>query len=227
MYRVESPRAARRYLRVLQDESSHFYARDGSVLKSVFDLYSFLKNCDKETFQYHVNGSKNDLADWVADVILDEELARHMDNCLLRYPMQYRLLLRINFLIPQSHKKSYGAEKANLILEDMVVPEEFFLTADGQSIRSIWELQDFLGRTDDETFSAHVNEERNDIATWVDDILYDTELAKTLERVMEKREMAKHVKKRIRSLEKRAKNKKKSKPGYPDRVKRSVKKPSQ
>ena len=54
--------------------------------------------------------------------------------------------------------------------------EERFVTADGRSLRSVYELVDALGNMSDETFSYHVSEERNDFSAWISDSLKETEL---------------------------------------------------
>lgn len=208
MYLEVSPKAARRYLRDIRDESKHFYAKDGSSLRNVFDLYDFIRACDDSTFRHHVDGSRNDLAAWVRDVVLDEELAQRIEPCLIREPMQYRVLRRINFLVAASSREINGKRKAIVILEDAVTPEEHFITRDGRTLRNLWELSDFLKTADSATFAHHVNDERNDIAEWVSSVHMDDSLAYSISGSKDPAEMRLLIDLRIKLLERIAEIKK-------------------
>jgi len=196
-----SPKEARRYLRTVSDETKHFHSRDGRVLANLWDLYAYLKGCDEETFRHHVDGSKNDLAAWVRDVIRDEDLASYMEYCVARAAMANRLLGRINFLVALSTKRPVGQKRAEMLLEEAKVPEELFITADGRAIRTLWEMLDFIKTSRDEAFSHHVNERRNDIAAWVEDIVLDYELSNRIRKAKTREEMHNLLSSRIRSLE--------------------------
>lgn len=53
----------------------------GGELKNLNELLTALKNMDVKTFSHHVNDDKNDFANWVRDVLKDEELANAIDWC--------------------------------------------------------------------------------------------------------------------------------------------------
>lgn len=180
MYRQISPKTARRYLRTIEDPQQCFFTKDGQRICSLYDLYAHLKSCGYMDFRAHVSGSQNDFADWINDVIRDEELAGMLDRCVMRQPMQHRLLMRINHLASNASREMSGREKAIVILEDVQAPEELFITADGRTLRNLWELYAFLKETDYPTIMKHVSEGRNDIADWVDDVVLDYELADRL-----------------------------------------------
>lgn len=199
-----SRRTARRHLRDIQDKSKHFYTRDGRVLRNLFDLYAYLKACEDEHFRHHVDGNKNDFAGWVRHVIGDEELAGQMDNCVARLAMQGRVLRRVNHLVSYALEKPSESEKARMILEEAVVQEELFVTADGRVLRSLWELHDFIKQARPEVFSAHVNENKNDISDWVSDVLEDDELAARVRGVRDKDWMAVVVGARAEDLRRKA-----------------------
>lgn len=64
--------------------------------------------------------------------------------------------------------------------EREVTPDKYFFLRNGQPIRSLPELADALEYIDDITFEHHVNEYRNDFASWVRDALGNQDLATQL-----------------------------------------------
>jgi len=198
--RTISPRAARRHLRDVTDPSKHFYTSDKRVLKNLMDLYGFLRSCDDESFRHHVDGSKNDFADWIRHVITDEELADQADRCVMKEPMQFRVLKRINILVMEATKDLPVNEKAAMILEDAAVPEEHFVTADGRVLRNLWELHVFLKDASQEAFSHHVNEHKNDVADWIMGSVGDKALAEGIRQIADREKMALLVAKRLETL---------------------------
>jgi len=195
-----SPKEARRYLRTITDESNHFHAKDGTKLANLFDLYVFLKNCDDETFRHHVDGSNNDIANWINNVIMDLALASDLNNCIRKQPMQHRLINRINFLVANSTRKLSGPQKAYELLDPVTAPEEVFVASDGRTLTNLWELYHFLDTTDQESFQAHVSEGKNDIANWLDEAVLDWELADRIRDVKDKNLMLTWVGLRLKTL---------------------------
>jgi hypothetical protein len=63
---------------VTHDSSKYFYAVDGQVFKSLFDLMNGLENMNRDAFAHHVNDSRNDFANWVKGVFGDLRLADSM-----------------------------------------------------------------------------------------------------------------------------------------------------
>lgn len=213
-------KAALRYLRSVAGDA-RFYARDGCVLANLFDLYAFLKECGDDTFRHHVDGSRNDFAEWVRGSVMDGELAGLLDRCLLRQPMMHRLLMRINSLVSATHREPAGREKARMLLEEAAAPEELFETADGRRLRSLWELYGFLEDAGSEVFGQHVGEGRNDIADWVDDVVCDDKLAGRIRGVRDQEMMRALVGLRVGSLES-IRPERLPDAGYCARVKRSM-----
>ncbi len=63
-----------------------------------------------------------------------------------------------------------------------VVPEEAFITSEGEELKNLDELLDALNRATPEQFRKHVNEEKNDFANWIRNSVKDPELADRLEK---------------------------------------------
>lgn len=57
-----------------------FYCHDGSIFRNMRDLREGLEAVSDDTFAFHVNAGKNDLGNWVRDVIKDEKLARDLSK---------------------------------------------------------------------------------------------------------------------------------------------------
>lgn len=55
-----------------------FYACDGAVYSSLYELVDGLKMMKDETFKCHVNSQKNDFMNWVRDVFDDQRLAKEI-----------------------------------------------------------------------------------------------------------------------------------------------------
>ena len=62
---------------------------------------------------------------------------------------------------------------------DVTEGNEFYCT-NGDSFKSVIELGDSMDSMDEETFGHHVNEDKNDFATWIYDCVGDVELADAL-----------------------------------------------
>lgn len=52
-----------------------FWSRDGRIFSSLSDLKQGLTSMDAATYAHHVTKEKNDFADWVGHVLLDQKCA--------------------------------------------------------------------------------------------------------------------------------------------------------
>ena len=61
-----------------------FWTCHGSVLRNIYELVDFIKTHNIWAFLYHVNEdhNKNDFADWIKNVLGDEELANRLQHIL-------------------------------------------------------------------------------------------------------------------------------------------------
>ena len=59
-------------------EETSLWLANGMTVKDINELATALKSMDDKTFHYHVNMEKNEIADWVAEILHDESLAQKL-----------------------------------------------------------------------------------------------------------------------------------------------------
>ncbi len=74
-------------------------------------------------------------------------------------------------------KKSTKVAKRALVC---ATGEQCFWTTDGRIISNLVELSEQLAHMSDEVFAYHAHAARNDFADWIDAVLGDSELAKSM-----------------------------------------------
>ncbi len=73
----------------------HYFVLSGDkVLKNLDELVTALKNMDKATFEYHVNDSKNDFANWIAHVFKARKLAEAISGTAYQDTPMIRKLIQ-------------------------------------------------------------------------------------------------------------------------------------
>src|SRR3972149_4853083 len=78
------------------------------------------------------------------------------------------------------------------------VPEEsIFRCRDGRTFRDMKDLAERLVAISDDTFSSHVNSERNDFSQWVRDAIKDEKLAGDLAKATSRTQAAGYVTARL------------------------------
>ncbi|MDO8490798.1 MAG: hypothetical protein Q7T04_02140 [Dehalococcoidia bacterium] len=75
-----------------------FWCHDSCIMKNLRELRDALANMSAEVFAFHVNGEKNDFANWVRDVVNDETLARQIERSRNRARTAQIVAERVNFL---------------------------------------------------------------------------------------------------------------------------------
>jgi hypothetical protein len=87
-------------------------------------------------------------------------------------------------------------------LSDCPTGTEFW-TCHGSIVKNIYELKNTIQGLNKFAFKYHVNDDnqKNDFAEWVADVLDDAWLAHKLENVMDKEKYIKVIEKRIKELE--------------------------
>lgn len=55
-----------------------FWFTNGTIAKNIYELVSSIESCDPGVFTYHVNTEKNDIYNWILDVLGDDVLAKRL-----------------------------------------------------------------------------------------------------------------------------------------------------
>ncbi|MBW2972305.1 hypothetical protein KY359_04685 [Candidatus Woesearchaeota archaeon] len=74
--------------RVLSDcpQGLEFWTCHGTIIKNIYELKNTIRALNEYAFKYHVNedNSKNDFAEWIADVLGDPTLAKKLAGVMDR-----------------------------------------------------------------------------------------------------------------------------------------------
>ena len=88
-----------------------------------------------------------------------------------------------------AHSKTKKSKKSLVILD--IDPGKYFILCNGQTVKNYVELANILETIGDDVFQYHVNNERNDFATWIYDVFNEKELSESLKMTRNKIEMLK------------------------------------
>ena len=80
--------------------------------------------------------------------------------------------------------------------------DKIFWVNDGRVLRNLKELSQELGDIEDETFSFHVNKDKNDFKNWIKDVIGDKKLAKDIVKTRKKKIMLGRINRRVEQLTK-------------------------
>jgi hypothetical protein len=92
-----SSEVRKRYLAASPAEHM-FWCQDGRVFRDMADLARGLDSMADEVFSYHANDDKNDFANWVRDVIGDQQLAGELSRAHGRIAAAAAVQQRVAFL---------------------------------------------------------------------------------------------------------------------------------
>jgi len=96
---------ARMVLEDAQLPEEHFVSNDGRTIRNLWELKEFLETVPDNVFIYHVNYAKNDIYEWIADVLMDLELASRIFALSEREEMAWHIMERLSQLEAfQAHK---------------------------------------------------------------------------------------------------------------------------
>lgn len=91
-----------------------------------------------------------------------------------------------------------------------VEPELAIWLANGKTVKSLTELASSLRKMKASDYKEHVNPERNEIAEWVQEVLNNQELARSLRKAKGKMQAAQYTERELKALKKAAKMAKKA-----------------
>ncbi len=76
-------------------EQHEFVLHDGRKLNTVYQLIDELETMSEEVFQHHVNGERNDFANWLSDVFDEQSLADEINAVHDRIATQRALMKKL------------------------------------------------------------------------------------------------------------------------------------
>ena len=94
-------------------------------------------------------------------------------------------------------------DEARKYLSDCA-PEQCFWVNNGPILKNVDEFSNSLPELSDDTFSHHVNQDKNDFSNWIKYAVGDQKLADEILSSRNKESMAKKVKARLAALKKKA-----------------------
>jgi len=106
--------------RILSDVKPEqcFWVHNGPIVRNLHELEKAIEDINDETFRHHVYSNRNDFANWVRDILKDEELADSIlkveskDKTLKKIGDRIKFIERI---IDKERLKSSNLQSANLL----------------------------------------------------------------------------------------------------------------
>ena len=62
------------------EESQYFYTCDGNQLKSLKEFFDVLPEMQDSVFSHHVNGERNDFANWIINIFQNSDLGNKIQS---------------------------------------------------------------------------------------------------------------------------------------------------
>lgn len=81
-----------------------------------------------------------------------------------------------------------------------VPDDKVFWLCDGRILRNLHELADALENMSNDVFEHHVNKEKNDFSSWINDVIGDKKLANDLRKIKKINSTLKKIKSRISKI---------------------------
>jgi hypothetical protein len=100
MPKIDRNRAAQ-YLSTVPDEKI-FWCHDGRTFRNLKDLKEAIAFMSDEAYAYHSNEVKMDFANWVRDVIGDEQLAKDLEKATGREQAARIIEERYDYLVKKA-----------------------------------------------------------------------------------------------------------------------------
>jgi|SRR3989344_3317858 len=80
------------------EQSTAFYLKSGGIISSLEELALALVTIDDHTYKFHVDPDKNDFANWIRDVLKDQNLAKDIVRARNRISAAKKVSSRIDLL---------------------------------------------------------------------------------------------------------------------------------
>jgi len=75
-----------------------FWINNGPIIRNLQEMTNTLAYMSEETFKHHVNDQKNDIVNWIRDVLKDEELADSIGKNISKERILKKIKNRMKFL---------------------------------------------------------------------------------------------------------------------------------
>lgn len=171
---------------------SGFYFSNGLTVRSMWELKQALLTFHEDVINEHISEGKNQIADWVKNVVGDEELAEILKKQTQRWglvvSLERKMMRSLN--LPDYVVKRW--------LREVEGPFEF---VSGERIKSLSDLKNIIGNISEESLKFHYRRHPNDLSFWIADIVGDYYLAESLEEVSSKDLMVKMIEDHMEMLE--------------------------
>ncbi len=152
-----------------QKKNILFTSKEESLKQKLLDKINFLQEHEIKWQMHHLA------------LIDEEEKIRTGEIELKKMLREFKELCKRHI-----HEKSEKPQNVTRI-----PPEHYFNLANGQVLKDLTELKNALKTMDENTFSHHVNENRNDFANWVKDVIKDENLAEQISHARTKEDILK------------------------------------
>jgi hypothetical protein len=157
-----------------------FVFKDGSSIRSLFDLKQALMSLSEDTVVYHLDPNRHDIASWirhtVGDDVLADEVAKQFHRWGLIVALERGLMRTLNM-------PTYVAKRW------LETTTKSFTFVSGQTVTSLKELLETLKQVDDGVIAHHKERIPNDISVWINEVIGDYELADMLEEASNRQHM--------------------------------------
>jgi len=161
-------------------DKNAFVFSSGRKVRSIYDLKMALTEESEDIIASLISDGKNQIADWVGNVLGDKELAEDMR----RYDHRWGLIVSLErHMMRTLSLPSYVAKRW---LSETSIS---FTFVSGQQVNSLESLIRVLKEVDDATVSFHRERSPNDISKWMMDIIGDYQLAELLEEAQNRLQM--------------------------------------
>ncbi len=169
-----------------------FHFSNGLTVRSLWELKQALLTFHEDVINEHIGEGKNQIADWVKNVVGDDELAKILREQTQRWglvvALERKMMRSLN--LPDYVVKRW--------LREVEKPFEF---VSGERIKSLDDLRDVISGISEDSLKFHYQRYPNDLSFWIADIVGDYYLAESLEEINSKELMIKIVEDHMKMLE--------------------------
>jgi len=95
-------------------------------------------------------------------------------------------------------KNNRENKTGNILLTAEASGEKAFFMMNGKVVTRLVDLPDNIENSDDQTFSYHVNDQKNDFASWISNVFNAKQLARKISMIKNKGEMVSVLKSQLR-----------------------------